>query len=100
MLAILVAGKIAVLEEVAWFKNLARVTLEGDERALTGMSITGAFLVRKVAENRRVAICISTRLSIGFGFGLLLFLVPIPWESNQTLRMPPIFSASPILHTT
>jgi ABC-2 type transport system ATP-binding protein len=55
-LAILVAGKIAVLEEVAWFKGLARVTLDGDENALAEMSITGALLVRKVSDTRRVAL--------------------------------------------
>jgi ABC-2 type transport system ATP-binding protein len=54
--AVLAGGKIAVIEAVAWFKTLARVTLEGDERALVDVSVPGAFLTRKVTEGRRVAV--------------------------------------------
>jgi ABC-2 type transport system ATP-binding protein len=54
--AVLAGGKIAVIEEVAWFKNLARITLEGDESELAQMSIPGASLIRKVADGRRVAV--------------------------------------------
>lgn len=54
--AVLAGGKIAVIEDVAWFKSLARVTLEGDERALAEMSVPGARLIRKVADGQRVAV--------------------------------------------
>ena len=54
--AVLAGGKIAVIEDVTWFKNLARVTLEGDERALAAMSVPGASLIRKVADGQRVAV--------------------------------------------
>jgi ABC-2 type transport system ATP-binding protein len=54
--AVLAGGKIAVIEEVSWFKTLARVTLEGDEGVLADVSVPGAFLTRKVADRRRVAV--------------------------------------------
>ena len=54
--AVLAGGKIAVIEDVAWFKNLVRVTLEGDERVLAEMPVAGAFLLRKATDGRRVAI--------------------------------------------
>jgi ABC-2 type transport system ATP-binding protein len=54
--AVLAAGRIAVIEEVAWFKNLTRVSLEADESVLNAMSIPGATLIRKVADGRRVAV--------------------------------------------
>ena len=54
--AVLAAGKIAVIEDVAWFKTLVRVTLEGDESLLAEMSVAGASLIRKVADGRRVAV--------------------------------------------
>ncbi len=55
-LAVLAAGKIAVMESVAWFRNRVRVTLEGDESALEETSVPGAALIRKVREGRRVAV--------------------------------------------
>ena len=54
--AILVSGKIAVMDTVAWFKSLVRVGLEGDEPALFQATIPGAALIRKVADGRRIAI--------------------------------------------
>lgn len=54
--AVLARGKIAVIEDVAWFKSLARVTLEGDEAALAEMSVPGASLIRKVADGQRIAV--------------------------------------------
>jgi len=54
--AILVSGRIAVMDTVAWFKSLVRVGLEGDEAALDQTTIPGAALVRKVANGRRIAI--------------------------------------------
>lgn len=54
--AILVSGRIAVMDTVAWFRSLVRVGLEGDESALEQTTIPGAALVRKVASGRRIAI--------------------------------------------
>jgi ABC-2 type transport system ATP-binding protein len=55
-LAVLAAGKIAVIEDVSWFNGLARVSLEGDEQALASLPISGASLVRKPADGRRIVI--------------------------------------------
>jgi ABC-2 type transport system ATP-binding protein len=55
-LAILVSGKIAVMDTVPWFKGLVRVGLEGDEPALNQTTIPGAALVRKVTDGRRIAV--------------------------------------------
>jgi ABC-2 type transport system ATP-binding protein len=54
--AILVSGKIAVMDTVAWFRSLVRVGLEGDEPALVRTTIPGAALVRNVANGRRIAV--------------------------------------------
>jgi ABC-2 type transport system ATP-binding protein len=54
--AVLAGGRIAVIEDVAWFKNLSRATLEGDERTLAEMSFPGASLIRRVTDGRRIAI--------------------------------------------
>lgn len=63
-LAVLVDGKIAVMERVAWFKSLVRVTLEGDESALAQMPAPAA-LVRKVADGKRIALLERDRLTGG-----------------------------------
>lgn len=55
-LAVLAAGKIAVMESVDWFRSRVRVTLDGEESALEQTSIPGVALVRKVGSGRRVAV--------------------------------------------
>jgi len=54
--AILVSGRIAVMDTVAWFRTLVRVALEGDEPALVATTIPGSALVRKVANGRLIAV--------------------------------------------
>ncbi|MGH8319228.1 MAG: ABC transporter ATP-binding protein [Steroidobacteraceae bacterium] len=54
--AVLARGKIAVMESVAWFRSLARVTLDGDEPTLSQLPVPNAALIRKVADGRRIAV--------------------------------------------
>ena len=54
--AVLAGGKIAVVEDVVWFKNLARVVLEGHESALEKIAVPGARLIRKAGDGRRVVV--------------------------------------------
>jgi ABC-2 type transport system ATP-binding protein len=61
--AVLVDGKIAVMESVAWFKSLVRVTLEGDESALALSPVSAAVLVRKVADGKRIALLERDRVT-------------------------------------
>lgn len=55
-LAVLSAGKIAVMESVEWFRSRVRVTLAGDEPTLARTPIPGAVLMRKVGVGRRAAV--------------------------------------------
>jgi ABC-2 type transport system ATP-binding protein len=54
--AVLSAGRIAVLEEVNWFRGLVRVSLQGDEGSLAGLSFPAAALVRNAGAGRRIAL--------------------------------------------
>jgi ABC-2 type transport system ATP-binding protein len=52
--AVLANGKIAIMDELSWFRRLARVTLEGDEEVLTQVTVPAAALIRKSGDGRRV----------------------------------------------
>jgi ABC-2 type transport system ATP-binding protein len=54
--AVLAGGKIAVMEEVAWFRQLVRANLESEEELLAGLAFPGAPLVRKSAEGKRTVL--------------------------------------------
>lgn len=53
--AILLNGKIAVFEDVEWFRGLVRASIEGEEQALAQAMIQGA-LVRKDGNGRTTVI--------------------------------------------
>ncbi len=55
-LAVLSAGRIAVLEEVQWFRGLVRARLEADERLLADVLVPSAAMTRKSGEGRRVVL--------------------------------------------
>jgi ABC-2 type transport system ATP-binding protein len=53
--AVLSSGRIAVLEEVSWFRGLVRARLQGDETSLESISIPSAALIRKGGDGQRIA---------------------------------------------
>jgi len=53
--AILGEGKVIVFEDVDWFRDLARVQLDGDESELSQISASSTQLLRKAGDGRRVA---------------------------------------------
>jgi ABC-2 type transport system ATP-binding protein len=55
-LAVLSEGRIAVLEEVQWFRGLVRARLEADEGLLADVSVPSAAMTRKSGEGRRVVL--------------------------------------------
>jgi len=54
--AILADGRIAVMDDVPWFRQLARVNLDGDENILEHLAIPSATLIRKNGNGRRVVV--------------------------------------------
>jgi ABC-2 type transport system ATP-binding protein len=54
--AVLASGRIAVLEDVRWFRGLVRARLEADEGTLADVSVPAAAIMRKSGEGRRVVL--------------------------------------------
>lgn len=85
-LAVLSAGRIAVLEEVQWFRGLVRARLEADEGLLAGVSVPSAAMTRKSGEGRRVVLlerAVADRLR-----------ATLPTSVNITIDQPDLESAA------
>lgn len=85
-LAVLSAGRIAVLEEVRWFRGLVRARLEADEGLLAGVSVPSAAMTRKSGEGRRVVLlerAVADRLR-----------ATLPTSVNITIDQPDLESAA------
>ena len=54
--AVLAGGKIAVMKDIPWFKQLVRAHLESEEELLAALSFPTAQLVRKSAEGKRTVV--------------------------------------------
>ena len=54
--AILVDGKVSVMNEVAWFRGLKRVRLQGDEETLEALELPPVTLVRRPHVGARVVV--------------------------------------------
>jgi ABC-2 type transport system ATP-binding protein len=54
--AVLANGRIAVMEDVAWFRQLVRANLESEEEQLAALALPAAPLVRKSGEGKRTVV--------------------------------------------
>jgi ABC-2 type transport system ATP-binding protein len=54
--AVLADGRIVVMENVAWFRQLVRANLEGEEELLAVLTVPSARLVRKSGQGKRTVV--------------------------------------------